>query len=327
MGGIPVVLIAGDDYQLQGMGECAPDTLPQFVSPTSDKNILNGRNLFKEFRSIVYKLPKVRRMDGSKVRDMQLLDRVRVGENVPDDDVQRLQGLHIDVIERKHGKAVVAAIKRNAIYLFFKNVKRSEHNLLHLSQLNTEDNPTAILKTKSSSSKHVKGVRGHFKNKSAPSSLLCILGAKFVSETGTSFLCADYTMGLVGQCMKLSLKNPNPKAQLMEICRAVSLLSFLCTGVLHGTLTTLSMCPFQCAQVLANANAVKEPTVRWIFVSLAQFTNFRDWKLVRLLMMVLKSTCITLSLLTLMKRTLKALTLVSFTLLFQKEPLLGIQMV
>ena len=176
-GGIPVVLIAGDDYQLQGMGECAPDTLPQFVRPTSDKNILNGRNLFKEFGSIVHKLPKVRRMDESKVRDMQLLDRVRVGENVPDDDVQRLQNLHIDVIERKHGKAALAAIKKNAIYLFFKNVKRSEHNLLHLSQLNTEDNPTAILKTKSSSSKYVKGVRGHFKNKSAPSSLLCI-GAK-----------------------------------------------------------------------------------------------------------------------------------------------------
>ena len=62
-GGIPVVIIAGDDYQLQGMGECAPDTTAQFVTTTTDKNILNGRKLFKELGSTVYKLPKVRRVD------------------------------------------------------------------------------------------------------------------------------------------------------------------------------------------------------------------------------------------------------------------------
>ena len=173
-GGVPVVVIAGDDYQLGGMGEGAPECLPPFAKFKADKNILRGRTLFKEFASTVFKLPKVRRVDESKQQDAELMDRLRIGERVSDNDVQRLQNLHLDVIEQRHGIEYVNKVKRNAIHLFFRNSKRIEHNLRHLSQMNTTTNPTAVIQTLSVSDKQAKGVRSHFQKQPLSWCLICI---------------------------------------------------------------------------------------------------------------------------------------------------------
>ena len=58
-GGIPVVLIAGDDYQLGGMGEVAHDLLPPFNTFKSNKSIMRGRTLFRELSNAVFKFQKV----------------------------------------------------------------------------------------------------------------------------------------------------------------------------------------------------------------------------------------------------------------------------
>ena len=145
-GGIPVVLVAGDDCQLGAMGECAPDILPPFTTYKADKAILRGRQLWKEFATTVYKLPTVRRVDESRQRDRDLLDRVRIGEGVQDSDVKRSQNLHLNTISMRHGQKAVDDILKNAIHLFYRNRHRTNHNLVQLSEMNTEDNPTAILK-------------------------------------------------------------------------------------------------------------------------------------------------------------------------------------
>lgn len=172
-GGIPVVLVAGDDYQLAGMGEGAHDCIEPYARYNPDKKVLRGRQLFKEFAQTVYKLPTVRRVNEKNQADRDTLERLRIGENVTDEDTKKLQSLHIDEIERKHGKAAVDAIRRKAIHLFFTNEKRTNHNLNALADLNSTENPTAILKPKSESAKHGKGNRAHFKNNLNTASLVC----------------------------------------------------------------------------------------------------------------------------------------------------------
>ena len=127
-GGIPVVIIAGDDFQLSGIGEDAHDAIPPYTKTKSDKNVLRGRHLYREFALNVYKLPTVRRVDKSRQADADLMDRVRIGERVSDEDTKRLMNLHLDAIKANHGEQVVEKIKQNAIYLYFKNEDRCEKN-------------------------------------------------------------------------------------------------------------------------------------------------------------------------------------------------------
>jgi len=185
-GGIPVVIFAGDDYQLGGFGEGAHDCLPPYVKFTPNKNILKGRSVFKQCAETVFKLPFVRRVDDAKQHDKDLLNRVRIGEQVTDDDVTRLQGLHLDAIEKKHGKKVVENIKKKAIYLFYTNEKRIRHNLIGISETNSKENPTAVVKIQTASSKHHKAISGHFKDSPPKNALFCI-GAK-VCLQGKNFL-------------------------------------------------------------------------------------------------------------------------------------------
>ena len=163
-GGIPVVLIAGEDDQLGGVGEGATDSLPPHAKASASSLVIHGRNLFHELGKTAFKLPKIRRVDKSKLKDMALLERIRIGENVKDADVERCQRLHLTEIQLRHGKPVVDEIMKNAIHLFFTNEKRCQHNLLHLSRTNSKDNPTALVKTTSTSSKQPKGIRSHFKH-------------------------------------------------------------------------------------------------------------------------------------------------------------------
>ena len=185
-GGIPVVILAGDDYQLGSISEGAHDAIGPCNKPPRTKLILRGRELFKELGKTVFKLQKIRRINESRQKDMELLERLRIGEHVLDSDVAKLESLHIDTIAKQHGGSVASAIKQNAIFLFYTNEKRIHHNLTMLSQLNSDANPTAICPPQSSSSKHAKAVERHFESaKSKCTGLLC-RGCK-VSINGRNF--------------------------------------------------------------------------------------------------------------------------------------------
>ena len=176
-GGIPVVIIAGDDFQLGSFTQGAHDIIGKDArAPRSSENI-HGRILFKELAEVVFQLPTIRRMDKSRQRDMELLGRLRTGERVKDEDVEKLQSLHLDKIEAQHGKQKRTEIEENGIFLFFTNAKRIQHNLTMLSRTNTNDNPTAICKPKSTSSKFPKAIASHFygrgKNNKQGAALLC----------------------------------------------------------------------------------------------------------------------------------------------------------
>ena len=139
-GGIPVVLIAGDDYQLSGITEGAHECTISHLHTKkhTKKPLVQGRQLFCELAHTVFELPKARRIKEGNSKHREIMDRIKTGEGVTNEDVNKLQSLHLDAIKSKHGSKCVQEIRSQSIHLFFSNEKRINHNLHMLSQLNTD---------------------------------------------------------------------------------------------------------------------------------------------------------------------------------------------
>jgi hypothetical protein len=174
VGGIPVLILAGDDHQLPGMTEGGIEALSRYGG---SKMTQKGREVFRTCANTVFKLSTLRRLSDSKQDDKDLMQRVRTGDKITDNDVAKLQSLHLDSIRDKHGPDTVAAIEKDAVYLFWTNEKRTKHNLERLSKLNTPENPTAIVRTKGYGDKFGKSINSHFDSETPKASLICI-GAK-----------------------------------------------------------------------------------------------------------------------------------------------------
>lgn len=177
-GGLPVVILVGDDYQLPSADDGPLTTFSKDKIRTGQMTIA-GRKALLECAENVMELQGSKRMSDAQTADKDLVGRIRLATEIEisDADVHRIQSLHLDNIERQHGRAVVEDIKEKAIYLFFLNSKRCRHNLLKLSQVCSEDNPVALCKPHTTGHATAKGDRRHFGNKAPKSTLLCV-GAK-----------------------------------------------------------------------------------------------------------------------------------------------------
>jgi hypothetical protein len=181
-GGLPVLIIAGDDYQLPGMTEGA------FEAPlrnNGSRMTQLGRRAFLECAATVFQLPTIRRVSDDKQNDKDLLGRVRLGDSVNDGDFEKIQSLHLNNIRIHHGPSVVAQIEDDAIFLFYTNEKRIQHNMQRLLSINSPACPTAIIRSIGTGSKFGKGVNSHFRGDTPKTSLLCV-GAT-VSIQGYNF--------------------------------------------------------------------------------------------------------------------------------------------
>lgn len=180
-GGLPVLILSGDDYQLPGTGEGAFQAMH---STKGSKMTQKGRDVFLQCSDIVYKLSTSRRINDSQQHDKDLLNRLRTGDNILDIDLQKLQSLHLNNICNRHGPTTIANIEKDAIFLFYTNEKRVKHNLQRLVAMNSKSNPTAIIKC-TGSGKKGKSIACHFQEESPKTTLLC-LGAT-VSLQGCNF--------------------------------------------------------------------------------------------------------------------------------------------
>lgn len=169
-GGIPVVMIAGDDYQLNSQYQGAIDCLRR---NDGGKMTEKGRQCFKECAQTVFQLSTSRRLSDKKEQDREIMEALRVGENVKDAHVKKLLSLHLDNIKDLHGPELVEELKASGIYLFWTNDKRIQHNMKMLVAMNTPSNPTAVIKTQTVSSKYAKSSNPHFKSKYPTTALLC----------------------------------------------------------------------------------------------------------------------------------------------------------
>jgi len=170
-GGLPIVVLVGDDYQLPGFGEGAFSAL---YSRNSSKMTNKGRSALLKCTEVVMELKSSKRVKEDKVKDKELLDRLRVAEEIKEEDVQKLLSLRLDTIQNKHGADVVQSIKSDAMHLFYLNEKRIRHNLHMLAGQCSPSNPVAILKAHSTGTKNNgKGVKSHFESDIPNSSLIC----------------------------------------------------------------------------------------------------------------------------------------------------------
>jgi hypothetical protein len=158
-GGLPVLMLVGDDYQLPGIGE---GPLTALYSRYGTKMTYKGRRALMECSKFVMELGGSKRLQSSQSDAKAMLDRIRIGEDVQDEDVDKLMSLHLDSMEAKHGKAVVDDISSRAMFLFYRNEKRIRHNLTKLVAVSSSLCPVAVVKSRSKGTTRAKAYRSHF---------------------------------------------------------------------------------------------------------------------------------------------------------------------
>lgn len=169
-GALPVVVIAGDDYQLASFHQGALEAL---VRRDGGKMTEKGRQVFRECAQTVFQLFQSRRISDGKDTDREIMSAIREGEDISEEHLQKLLSLHLDAIKSKHGPEVVRDIESKAVYLFWTNDKRIQHNIDKLIEMNGPDNPTSVTKPKTTGSKYAIGVNSHFTGDLPGFCLLC----------------------------------------------------------------------------------------------------------------------------------------------------------
>jgi PIF1-like helicase len=169
-GGVPVVIMVGDDYQLPGIGEGAFTAL---YNRYGSKMTYKGRRCLLECADFVMQLGASKRVSGSQAKTRALLDRLRIGTGVLEEDVTKLMSLHLDNVRMSLGDQVVEEIEDRAMFLFFKNQKRIEHNMKQLLRKSSKTNPVAVIKSRTNGRTNAKGIRSHFDADLPSASIFC----------------------------------------------------------------------------------------------------------------------------------------------------------
>lgn len=170
-GGLPILILVGDDYQLPGIGE---GPLTALFSRYGSKMTYNGRKALLECADYVLQLGGSKRVRNSESETKALVDRLRIGTNIEERDVDKLLSLHLDAMRAKHGDAIVQDIEDRAMFLFYRNDKRNRHNLQQLCRRTSVSNPVAIIRSQSHGNTKGKGNNRHFDTDLPSTSLLCI---------------------------------------------------------------------------------------------------------------------------------------------------------
>ena len=171
-GGLPVVLLVGDDYQLPAQGG-----IIQLLSKNKlDGVTARGVQIIKECGKKVMHLSTSRRMADSQQSQKLLLHKIRKGAvDLTEEEMQKLLSLRLDNIRKKHGETAVKNIKRKSVFLFYTNKKKDIKNMEMLHEIATPNNPVAIIQPITTGPRAGKSIASHFSDsKPLQSTFLCI---------------------------------------------------------------------------------------------------------------------------------------------------------
>lgn len=185
-GGIPVVILVGDDYQLPSVDPGAFDVLDWTIKSRRPKKMeCVGINCWKEFGNDVMELKGNKRCRENDAAG-EICKRARTGDTTKE-DCKKILSLDLRNIGRVHGWAEVKKIKEKALFLFANRAPAAKMNYERLAETQSKDNPVCSFCCESKgNSPGGRAKSGHFDDNQIPPSCLCCRGAK-VAITGRNF--------------------------------------------------------------------------------------------------------------------------------------------
>ena len=196
-GGIPIVLLTGDDHQLPSVtiGE-EGQGITYFFNTTKQKRRKNscrdsqqqvleneGQEIFFRCAEKVIELETIKRLEADAEDLKNILSDLR-NDGIKECDVQKLLQLHIRNLPTNQRNQ----IENDAVYLFATKDLKSQHNMKKLNEITTDNNPVCLLQTKflKRSTQKWEGIRNHFDADSIPKKTLLAKHAK-VAISGRNF--------------------------------------------------------------------------------------------------------------------------------------------
>ena len=146
-GGIPVVILMGDDGQLPSVNKGAFAA----INPPPNSSIIEhqGFEVFKIMGRNVRDLSTLKRQDESQAQFRRILDGLYNG-NIKQNDIMFLLKHHIDNEKNGFTKEEVENIKSKSLYIFAKKRDRDVHNDKQLYVNHSKHNPVARIRSQDS---------------------------------------------------------------------------------------------------------------------------------------------------------------------------------
>lgn len=177
-GGLPVVILVGDDFQLPSIDEgafyCLGERKRQSRTQVEQLLVQNGLDLFLEFGKNVMTLAQSKRVLQGQIQLQKILDGVRgsLENTLSLQDAEYLCSLHIDNKE-KFNHQDKQKIKNESLFLFATVESKNVYNYNALKEVNNLDNPVAKIKAVTVRQKDGAKARnvGHYDNERLPCSI------------------------------------------------------------------------------------------------------------------------------------------------------------
>jgi len=214
-GGVPVVILVGDDYQLPpptNKEKGAFDTMDTRTSFSQQKlgEGSFGSQLFLNMSETCMELSTIKRQNGSQEKLKRVLNNLRLGEP-NEEDADFLMKLHLANFKSKEAENILN--NGTVMHLFATKAPRDEFNCQCLSNQATQTNPAALIKAKWETSRRVKTatVVQHFDDPPESAALICrgavvrITGKNFEPELGLY----NNAVGKVVEIVYKPGENPN----------------------------------------------------------------------------------------------------------------------
>ena len=212
-GGIPIVILVGDDFQLPPTkGDGAFNAME-----TTSTSVINGRlgakangcQQFLRFSTHTMKLSTVKRQHESQREFRDILTNAAT-DRLTEGQAKRLTSLHLQNFSSDQQDAIITD---GTMYLFANKQPMEEFNLQKLVAQASEDNPIAVIKSiVSPNSRKTKTVAKHFDNESTPTATALCRGAR------VQLCCRNFNptwglyngaLGTVREIVYQPGKNPN----------------------------------------------------------------------------------------------------------------------
>ncbi len=222
-GGIPIVLMVGDDKQLHSIQRGVlslqfhidhGDMNKNYLNSTATKNLDEklGEDLWFQFSKDVMELKNIARVQEDQQVYKDLLERAR-NDDFNKEDVELLQKYHITnpdftAEQRKE-------LQKDAMYVFSKKEPMKNHNITCLKQITNETNPLARIEVHSSSAiqGQTKGIASHFDSSTNIPKKTTICRNAMVSIVGRNFMpewsLYNGVIGTVEDIIFATSENPN----------------------------------------------------------------------------------------------------------------------